>query len=108
MLIVMNKVVDDFLSQLSRGGDRSSETEHHHEEMMKLRAWLAMNLEDPGIYIVAGDALSQIYDDQRKTFRLDELRTMLLGKMDLLDRMYRDAMELSWAQHSPGRRRRNK
>lgn len=108
MLIVMNKVVDDFLSQLSRGGDRSSETEHHHEEMMKLRAWLAMNLEDPGIYIVAGDALSQIYDDQRKTFRLDELRTMLLGKMDLLDRMYRDAMELSWAQHSPGRLRKNK
>jgi hypothetical protein len=108
MLIVMNKVLDDFLSRLSGSVGHKAETEHHHEEMMKLRAWLAMNLEDPGIYIVAGDALSQIYDDQRKTFRLDELRTMLLGKMDLLDRMYRDVMELSWAQHSPERRRKNK
>lgn len=101
MLIVMNKLLDITIRTLRKEGEKKDrKPEDELREMMNLREWLATCLEDPGIYSVAGDALSQIYQDQRKTFRLDELQQMLLGKIDLMDRMYRDLVQLRWLKTS--------
>lgn len=101
MLIVMNKLLDNTLRKLRKEGEkRDRRPEDELREMMNLREWLATCLEDPGIYSVAGDALSQINQDLRKTFRIEELQHMLLGKIDLMDRMYRDIVQLRWLKAS--------
>jgi hypothetical protein len=94
-LVMINKMMDsamrDFVALRGKAVDR-------RQKLKSLRVQLANSLEDPTMYIVAGDALSKIMDDLTRIFRLEELRTALLRKMDLIDNIYSDARDLFWLE----------
>jgi len=94
-LIMINKYVDKLLPGLR--GPRQTRLERR-EQLFMVRGMLVSTLEDPTIYIVAGDALSKLYSRLAEIFRLVELKRALIEKMDLVDRIYRDARELDWAR----------
>lgn len=105
MLIMMNTILDDTLRHLrdegeTEGSRRALSRTGRRRKLMFLREWLATSLEDPAIYVVAGDALSKIYRELAETFRIDELQTMLLGKINLLDGLYRDMLALRWMEET--------
>jgi hypothetical protein len=68
--------------------------------LQTLRMKLANSLEDPMMYVVAGDAISRIVDELGKIFRIEELRFALLRKMELIDKLYSDARQLAWFRNS--------
>jgi hypothetical protein len=92
-LVAINRIMDramrDF-SQLKKDAVKNRET------LKSLRVKLVNALEDPTMYIVAGDALSKIMQDLITMFRLEDLRTALIRKMDLLEKIYLDARQLKW------------
>jgi Ni,Fe-hydrogenase III large subunit len=92
---MINKYVDKLLPGLR--GPRQTRLERR-EQLFMVRGMLVSTLEDPTIYIVAGDALSKLYSRLAEIFRLVELKRALIEKMDLVDRIYRDARELDWAR----------
>jgi len=98
MLIVMNRVVDEELrkarSQFRKG--KSVPLDETLEQIMRIRAWLATSLEDPGIYVIAGDALSKLHGELQEVFRIQELREMILGKVELVDRLFTDLSQWDW------------
>jgi len=59
---------------------------------------MATSLEDPGIYVLAGDALSRLHESLKEIFSLRELRETILGKSDLLDRLYGDMIQSDWLE----------
>jgi len=74
---------------------RERETRHLHDILVS-RRWIAPLLDDPGIYTIAGDALAALYERGKEVFKLDELRTLLLQKAELVDRMQSDQSQLAW------------
>jgi hypothetical protein len=100
MLIVMNRMLDSSLA-LMQAMDLKPERKLH--ELVRVREWIARSLDDPGIYIVAGEALSRIYEQLQQTFRLADLRKYLFDKVDLLERVHRDRVELDWFETLPSR-----
>jgi hypothetical protein len=60
------------------------------------RGWLARLLEDPELYRIAGDALADISLRLKHVFREDELRSRLLEKAQLIERIREGMGELSW------------
>lgn len=94
-LVMINKYVDKLLPGLR--GPKQTRLERR-EQLFTVRGMLVSTLEDPTIYIVAGDALSKLYSRLAEIFRLVELKRALIEKMDLVDRIYRDARELDWAR----------
>jgi hypothetical protein len=97
VLIVMNRMLDASLNLLQTGVT----PEKKLEELVRMRGWTARSLDDPGIYIVAGEALSRIYEQLQQTFRVAELRTYLFDKVNLLERMHRDRLQLDWFRALP-------
>jgi|GEM_PF-2714105 len=92
-LMAVNKLMDRAIRDVSSlKGDLVERT----QQVWALRLMLANSLEDPTMYIIAGDALSQIYTYLSAIFRLEDLRSALLAKMDLIDKIHRDARELNW------------
>lgn len=100
MLVIMNKMLDDALSLVQ---DPNQSTEARLEEIVKVRTWLARILEDPGAYMVSGDALTRIYNESQKSLRMAELRERLMDKIELLERMFRDLVDLDWMKIIPKR-----
>lgn len=110
MLILMNKVVDKTIRGIT--SDITSDSKPKKSDYRKssydivkqflyLRQWLSNALEDPGIYTVSGDALIKIYRDMEKGFRIGELREMVLGKLNLLDRVFEDREEYEYLEKRP-------
>jgi hypothetical protein len=94
-LIILNKLLDLTIRDIaSRKGTRQM----RQTNLMERRQALATCLEDPTLYIVAGDALSKLYSDLRDIFRLEDLKSTLLAKMDLADKVLSDAQELDWME----------
>ena len=92
-LVTLNKLIDLTIRQMV---DPKKIKLFMQSKVLSLRQMLATGLEDPTVYIIAGDALSKLYLKLREIFRLDELKSTLIEKMDLMDRVYRDALQLSW------------
>jgi hypothetical protein len=92
-LVTLNKLIDLTIRQMV---DPKKKKLFKQSKVLSLRQMLATGLEDPTVYIIAGDALSKLYLKLREIFRLDELKSTLIEKMDLMDRVYRDALQLSW------------
>jgi hypothetical protein len=102
-LIMMNKVLDEAIRSLRKktSGVQQMNSEEQLSAMMHLRDWLATSLEEPAIYVIAGDALSKIYEDLRVTFRIADLREMAAGKIEALDKMYQDYLQREWVRAKP-------
>lgn len=94
MLIIMNQVLDHSIRDFRSGIDDIEYEGNKLREMVRLREWLSTSLEDPGIYVVAGEFLSNLSNKLEKTFRIDELRQLVLGKLKLLEALYRDINEI--------------
>jgi hypothetical protein len=92
-LVTLNRLIDLTIRQMV---DPKKKRRFKQSKVLSLRQMLATGLEDPTVYIIAGDALSKLYLNLRDVFRLDELKNTLIEKMDLMDRVYRDVLELSW------------
>jgi len=102
MLIMLNRVLDNMMSKMfieMRSG--SINTEASLYDIMKLREWLALGLQDPGMYIVAGDALSKIYDNIIDTLRIDQLTEMMLQKATQLEKLHSEVMDYRWMETTP-------
>ena len=56
------------------------------------------SLEEPSTYLISGDALREIHEELISSFRLEKLIELLLKKIDMLERLYRYNLELSWAK----------
>jgi hypothetical protein len=110
-LIVINRSLDRILDDYSETkdvGDFSSDSEGKPVESRRLaeqlqltrivtsRRWIARVLDDPGIYMIAGDALAALYARGKEIFALDELMTLLVRKADLIDRLHANEQQLSW------------
>jgi hypothetical protein len=94
-LIILNKLLDLTIRDIaSRKGTRQM----RQAKLMERRQALATCLEDPTLYIVAGDALSKLYSDLKDIFRLEDLKSTLLTKMDLADKVLSDTQELEWME----------
>ncbi len=114
MLILMNKVMDKAIRGVTSAVDTSAKKKNTPQisaneqikEFMYLQQWLATVLEDPGIYTVSGDALIKIYRELTKSFHIDELREMVLGKLNLLDNVYRNRQEFEYLESTPSLRRK--
>lgn len=111
MLIMMNKELDNklqgmrnqlnaYIAQPETPIDREGQV----ETLMRLRSWLYTSYEDPGMYLIAGDAMSKLYEHMQKSFRINELRENVQGKLTLLDRLWNDFEEYEWLRSSPNRR----
>lgn len=98
MLVIMNKMLDDALNLVQ---DRNKDTEAQLGEIVKVRGWLARILEDPGAYMVSGDALTRIYNESQESLRMAELRERLLAKIQLLERMFDDVRTLDFLDLKP-------
>ena len=101
--IVMNRVLDRTLREFdSRDKEihRTSLT-RRRQKIKTLREWLATSLEDPSVYRVAGDAQFEIHRMLAGNSRLDQLQQMLLGKLELLERIYQDIVALRMLDVSP-------
>ena len=92
-LVILNKLLDRTISEIR---EQVGTRPYRQGRLMEMRARLAACLEDPTLYIVAGDALSKLHADLRDMFRLDELRNTLLLKVDLADKVFSDLQELEW------------
>jgi hypothetical protein len=95
MLVVMNRMLDDILDFLR---EDKAELSERLSGVIRIREWVAKSLDDPGVYIVAGDALAGIYERLQGTFRIADLRSLLFRKVDLLERMYKDRFELEFLE----------
>lgn len=97
MLIMMNRVLDHRLGDMRKKAETGELTASDEVyQIMKFREWLLTCLEDPGIYVIAGDALSNLSEELSKTFRINELCELVLKKFDLYDRFYRNIQEWEW------------
>lgn len=94
MLIIMNQVVDHAIRDFRSGVEDEDYESDKLRELVRLREWLSTSLEDPGIYVVAGEFLSNLSGHLEKTFRIDKLRKLVLGKFKLLEKLYRDVTEI--------------
>jgi hypothetical protein len=109
-LIVLNRTLDGILLEYGRTRDigdfessretlvesrRMKESEHVRRILLS-RQWISRVLDDPGIYTIAGDALAALYARGKEVFCLDELKTLLLQKADLVDRLHADEQQLTW------------
>ena len=91
-LILMNKKLDWTLRRLRTISREDSLTKRR--DILTIREWLATGLEDPATYVIAGDALTKLHRSMIDSTGLQGLQNMLLGKMDLLDRVYRDVLTM--------------
>lgn len=105
MLILMNRVLDITMKEIREDSikddghtvrTKKREAEDHVYTFMTLKDWLSTSSEDPGIYVVAGDALSRLNDHLVDTFRIEELRGLVMNKLDLMERIYNDLQEWRW------------
>jgi hypothetical protein len=69
------------------------------ETKSRIQLMLAHALEDPTMYIVAGDALSRFHTALEEVLSVDKLSAALFKKLDLATRIYTDARELAWIRH---------
>jgi len=95
-LVLLNTYLDECLRSLLLARLAPSKRAEMVENARSFRFRLATCLEDPSMYIVAGDALSKIQSDLSQVFRTDSLREGLLQKMKLLDQLYEDSIQLEW------------
>ncbi len=104
-LITMNKVLDHSLRKMRNQYQNDDiRDDAQLQEIMRLREWISLSLEDPGIYVIAGEFLSNLYDHLQSTFRIIELRNPILQKLDLLDKIFRDYQEMDWLDVAPKHR----
>lgn len=106
MLILMNRVLDITMKEVREYATeddgrmpvstKKRKAEDHVYTFMILKDWLSTSSEDPGIYVVAGDALSRLNDHLVDTFRIEELRGLVMNKLDLMERIYHDLQEWQW------------
>ena len=87
------------LEKLRRGVEQARRV----EDIIALREWLATMLQAPGTYVFAGDALGQIYAQLKGTFSVDFLGDLVMRKIQLLDRLYEDILQLEWLNSRPSR-----
>ena len=95
-LVLLNTYLDECLRSLLLASLAPSKRARIVESTRSFRFRLATCLEDPSMYIVAGDALSKIQSDLSQVFRTDSLKEGLLQKMKILDQLYEDSLELEW------------
>jgi hypothetical protein len=110
-LIILNRNLDHILASYRAENAQNKSGEFRTRRGMKMhraregknlhdilasRRWMAPLLDDPGIYTIAGDALATLYERGKEVFKLDELRTLLLQKAELVDRMQSDQAQLAW------------
>lgn len=93
MLTIMNLGLDKVLSDLK---NEKRTAEQKMRMVINARGWLARLLEDPELYRIAGDALADISLRLKHVFREDELRSRLLEKAQLIERIREGMGELSW------------
>ncbi|MCD4742939.1 MAG: hypothetical protein K8R67_10740 [Desulfobacteraceae bacterium] len=107
MLILMNRVIDTTMKSLREAAmaDRISvnsknkfNMQAHLLKFISLKEWLTTSSDDPGIYVVAGDALSRLNSDLVNTFRIEELRNLVMNKLSLMERIFRNYQEWRWLQ----------
>ncbi len=103
MLTMMNRMIDDTLMKKRKNlleqmkqKNVKADRESNVEELMRLRYWLTTSYEDPGMYLIAGDATSKLYDHMQQAFRINELRENVQGKLSLVDRLWKDVEEYAW------------
>lgn len=110
-LVAINCMLDGILDQYGRTKDvgdsdtasdnkiiesRRTNEGKYIKGILRSRRWTARVLDDPGVYIMAGDALAGLYARGKEVFRLDELKTLLLQKADIVDRLHADEQQLTW------------
>jgi hypothetical protein len=93
MLIMMNQVLDHSLRDMATSNTNIKDDEQQILSLRQLREWLSTALEDPGIYVIAGEFLSDLYQELEETFRIVELRKLVLDKLQLLEKIFRDTQE---------------
>ena len=98
-LVVLNHLLDesirDFADDLTK---RALAPEAKLKGVIKLASRLAACLEDPGAYVVSGDALRKIHEGLKDIYRLDDLVMIVLKKLDTCEKLYRHTLELAWSQ----------
>jgi hypothetical protein len=95
-LVILNKEIDRTLFNLRNTIEDEAGDPRLRREIMQIREWLAVSMDDQLMYTVAGDALSRIYHIYRDWLRLDSLKELLFQKVDLLDRLYQDVVALRY------------
>lgn len=101
-LIMMNKVMDVYLRHLRKDGSaKDPDFAQQVARILELRRWLTTSLEDPGVYVISGDALAKIYEFLGNTFRINELRDLVTGKLGLFSSISRDVQEHRWLTERP-------
>jgi hypothetical protein len=98
MLVVMHRLMDETVRSMRKKPKEDLLPKEKLQEIIKLREWMVTSLEDPGIYVLAGDALSRLHANLQEIFSLRELRETILGKIDLLDRLYGDMIQSDWME----------
>lgn len=93
-LILLNKILDKSLKNFS--DPKLSANEQLHR-IIKLINQFTSCLEDPTAYVISGDALREIQEKLVDTTRIDSLGTVVFRKLDLLERMYKYQLDLSWS-----------
>jgi len=96
-LVILNKEIDKTLFNLRETIRNESRDPWLRQEIMEIREWLAVCMDDQLMYTVAGDALSRIYHVYREWLRLESLKELLFQKVDLLDRLYQDVVALRYS-----------
>lgn len=95
-LILMNKIMDESLKNFRSG--EGTTPKQRLERIISLSDRFATCLEDPGTFVCSGDALREIHERLKDTFRIKDLAEVILRKLDMLERLYRHGLEMRWAE----------
>lgn len=98
--VAMDKTISDLIAEKKAAEGRP---EGLLQRIVMQREWLASALQNPGIYYIAGDALSKIYNELEETFRLSQFMNMVLQKSELINKIYDDILQLDWQEARPER-----
>ena len=96
-LVMLNLQTDNILRDMARTFQMADRIKQR-KRIAAFRLGLASYLEDPNLYVAAGDTLHKIQNHLAEVFRIEELKGTLTQKMELLDQIYGDLLELSWLE----------
>jgi hypothetical protein len=93
-LTILNKYFDKILGELLESNRLPPERIVY--KIINMRTWLARLFEDPELYRISGDALSNISIRLKRIFCEKLLRRNLLDKSELIERIQSGIVKLSW------------
>ncbi len=98
-LLIINKIIDEALKNFKGDNNEYSlNAKERVERIMNLIIKFSSCLEDMSNYFIGGDALREIHDKLLDNFKIDDLLSLTLSKIDMLEKYYKYSVEISWAK----------